>query len=162
MKTTYENIAGAILGQTHKELQAAFIKRIEYLYSVVLKSVFPKCSDDEKQSIMDQIILVEKRLFPISSDYVQDFEKLSTSTLLGSYSMIAFEVAKIRMASKSSVQLACLLKEVFTEMLAMPELITEELKKQFATQISESLIDFAYASGMTENMSLRLMQYQHE
>ena len=76
--------------------------------------------------------------------------------------MIAFEIAKMSQESKTPLPLAILLKEVFSEILIMPEIVTDETKRQFAEPISETLIDFAYASKMTENMSLRLMQYQQE
>ena len=160
MQEIYENIAEAILGQNHEGVGEQFIRRFECLYGDALKSAYTECSDDEKQSIIDQVVLVEKRLFPITSDYLQDFEKPSTSTLLGSYSMIAFEAAKIRAESNLPVKLAGVLVEVYKEILARPGLITGDVKKQFAMQISESLIDFVYAAGMTENTSIRLMRHK--
>jgi len=76
--------------------------------------------------------------------------------------MVAFEAAKMCWELRSDVQIAYFLKEVFAEMITMPGFVPEDLKKQFAKPVSETLVDFAFASGRTENMSLRMMQYQRE
>ncbi len=126
--------------------------RLNILYGVL----FDILKQEDKQQVYSEIIAYEKTVSEDLYMYVSEYESLTPDLILSTFSALSFECARMRLNGEKSVKLAEYEQMIYSQLLGVASVISEDTRKRKASLISETLMDFAYASGKTDNMSLRL------
>lgn len=125
--------------------------RFNILYGMVFELAHPS----EYSTIKKEIELCESEIIKNTHLERDTYEKISPVMLLQMYFEVSFIFAQLRVEKKTSIVCAKYLEQIFSEFLET-DFISKERRKLCRRNISEALLDFAYASGGTDNMSFRL------
>lgn len=143
-----EDITSAVFPE---EDAKRYITRFEVLYDVV----FQIAEDTHITQLRDEIITCEKTY--AKNTMLEDItpDKITSVWLLETYSGIAYTLATFKLKNKSDLILARYLNLIYLQLLES-EYLSSDIKLKFKRLISEALLDFNYACGNSENMSLRI------
>ncbi len=128
------------------------VTRLNILYNVLFEILV----EQDAEQVYSEIISFEKKVAEDELRFISNYGRLTPELILSTYSTLSFETALMRRRSGNDIKLAEYEQKIYSQLLDMTQIINEEVKKSKARLISETLMDFAYASGRTDNMSFRL------
>lgn len=105
----------------------------------------------------NEILYIESKRISEKYDYGVE-ETLSPAGLLMRYSKLAFLLAKEHCNSGKTFDIASQINEYFLAFVH-DDFLTKDEKQRFRKEISETQLDFKYASGHDRFSSLRMMPY---
>lgn len=130
----------------------ASIKRLTQLYSVLFDSVSLKDIDE----VTEEILECEKRIAGNYRDTDANYDEFDLATVIKGYSAVAYTLAGMRYRTGAPILAADYLFLIYEELLGLPGFTDSAERLKLRRLISETLMDFSYASGRTDNMSIRL------
>lgn len=125
-------------------------KRLNLLYSVILEEVDANRNVYDGEGIIEQIKLFELGQLYFTETNLTQYKEITPTVAFEVFSNTAFSLAVEHLKGKNYLGLSEMLSTVFQSLINTTEI---ELDKM---AISESLLDFNFASGNSEVMSLRL------
>ena len=117
-------------------------------------------SEDGEQLLlvfMEEAKKFEKRYLNKSLLYIEDFTDLTVDNIFSIFSLISNQLAVSRVLNTPFPLLSYLLSECYNGFL--DEVNVAKKIEEFDLIVSETVLDFNYASCVSEDKSLRLMKY---
>ena len=127
-----------------------FRNRINLLYSAILEEIFADDSDYDAAEIIEQIQLFEQSQLYFTETNLSQYKDITPDVAFDVFSNVAFSLAVERLKGKNYLGLSEMLSTVFQSLINYPDTAFDRMVQ------SESLLDFSFASGNSELMSLRL------
>lgn len=140
-----------------KKYDANFIefyeKRINFLYKVAFKFILDN-HNSQTSPIYNEVIKLEKNLLEQTKKDFNAFKGFNTSQGLECFSNIAYQTAFEKRIESNIYLLTPIMSFLYKRFL---DTITDDYKKNNAKLISETILDFNYASNLISgNMSFRI------
>ena len=151
-----EKIAYDVLENDYDEYHEMYVKRLQFLYTLILEEVKESASNDELEILLEEITDYEKSQKYMVITSLDRYETISAEVALKIYSSTGFGLAIESVKGKDYQMLAGFLRETFYALIEDTDIIGEKLRSTYRILISETLLDFNYASGEFEITSLRL------
>ena len=126
-----------------------YVEQLNILYGALVElkawspSIIDEIADIERDRYQKQGVAIEKKL-------------TNAYSLMMEYSSIAFSLANRSLLENRAFIIAAYLKEVFAQLVSSS--LSQEDKKSAKSLISETELDFAFASGNHNISSLRMAQ----
>jgi hypothetical protein len=116
--------------------------------------VFEIAKPDEKEQLKREIIFCECHYVEDTRARYAEFANVTPQLLLKTYAGVAFQLAMARWESKEPQVSAKYLSMIYSQFMESPHFA--QYRKSQVKLISETTMDFLYASGETDCMSFRL------
>lgn len=129
--------------------------RIKPRFEILYRVLFETITQTEQETVRYEVAEFEKECAENTLIESERYQVPSYELVLDMYSELAYNLALKRFKNKNIFVCARYLDEIFSSLLSSG-LIPQKLLDEKRVLISESGIDFQYAAGKTENMSLRL------
>jgi len=155
MNHIYKAIASEFLSDD-SEFFLLFETRIQSLYGYALEKGFEQYPLEFGQ-LCNQIVQFEGTLMIQTDTSLNNFNQVKPSDIIEQYSLISFELAKNRYKTGKPILLGALLREALNELFNENGIVSNEDKEKYKNTISETFLDFIYASGKSDNTSLRMI-----
>lgn len=127
-------------------------KRLRMLYEKALKMVPP----NEERTVIAEIKELEIVQRRDTVKVLKFYNDITSGDIIGDYSKTAYLLAKKRKEKGSTSLLADYMKKVFFDMISSSDFSEVTNSSRFSRIISESLLDYNYASGRSDVISFRL------
>lgn len=140
------------------EIEYLYMERLTFLYAIPITSLM--YSEDGEQLLlvfMEEAKKFEKRYLNKSLLYIEDFTDLTVDNIFSIFSLISNQLAVSRVLNTPFPLLSYLLSECYNGFL--DEVNVAKKIEEFDLIVSETVLDFNYASCVSEDKSLRLMKY---
>lgn len=125
-------------------------KRLMLLYSVILAEIDANESIYDGEGIIEQIKLFEQGQLYFTETNLSQYKDITPTIAFDVFSNVAFSLAVEHLKGKNYLGLSEMLSTVFQSLINTTEIEFDKIAK------SESLLDFNFASGNSELLSLRL------
>lgn len=125
-------------------------KRLLLLYSVILAEIEANEDIYDVEGIIEQIKVFEQGQLYFTEANLSQYKDITPAVAFDVFSNAAFGLAVERLKGKNYVGLAEMLSTLFQSLIHTAEIEFDKMEK------SESLLDFSFATGNSEIMSLRL------
>lgn len=135
-------------GETAREYKI----RLTLLYSALLNSI----RAEDIELVFDEIIQCEQLMAESTKLSITNFNVPTAGDILSGFSSLAFECAKLKNQTGKNMLLAFYAGDIFDMLIDDKSIIHTDIRKQYSHLISETIMDFRYASGATDCMSLRM------
>lgn len=145
-----KNIMRTVLDCNSNLDKELYLNRLRLLYSTILDEL---CEDESKYNIDDivhQICEFEICQLYLTEININQYANITKDTALEVFSVVAYSLAVEHLKGKNYFELADMMLIVFEALVASLGDSQNKMK------VSESLLDFVFASGESEIMSLRL------
>lgn len=129
---------------------------LEVRFLVLYQTIFGLVSDEQIPQLIEEIVKFEKTNRRSTLRSISRYENIRATTILEDYSKIALFLAIEASQKKESTLLAKLLFRVYQEILKVKDADIAIQENQLHSVVSETILDFSYASGDFECISLRL------
>lgn len=152
-----QDISSFVL-EADEEIASLYMERLTFLYTIPITSLM--YSEDGKQLLlvfMEEAKKFEKRYLNKSLLYIEDFIDLTVDNIFSIFSLISNQLAVSRVLNTPFPLLSYLLSECYNGFL--DEVNVTEKIEEFDLIVSETVLDFNYASCVSEDKSLRLIKY---
>lgn len=152
-----QDISSFVL-EADEEIESLYMERLTFLYAIPITSLM--YSEDGEQLLlvfMEEAKKFEKRYLNKSLLYIEDFTDPTVDNILSIFSLISNQLAVSRVLNTPFPLLSYLLSECYNGFL--DEVNVAEKIEEFDLIVSETVLDFNYASCVSEDKSLRLMKY---
>lgn len=152
-----QDISSFVL-EADEEIASLYMERLTFLYTIPLTSLM--YSEDGEQLLlvfMEEAKKFEKRYLNKSLLYIEDFIDLTVDNIFSIFSLISNQLAVSRVLNTPFPLLSYLLSECYNGFL--DEVNVTEKIEEFDLIVSETVLDFNYASCVSEDKSLRLIKY---
>ena len=152
-----QDISSFVL-EADEEIASLYMERLTFLYTIPITSLM--YSEDGEQLLlvfMEEAKKFEKRYLNKSLLYIEDFIDLTVDNIFSIFSLISNQLAVSRVLNTPFPLLSYLLSECYNGFL--DEVNVTEKIEEFDLIDSESVLDFNYASCVSEDKSLRLIKY---
>lgn len=152
-----QDISSFVL-EADEEIASLYMERLTFLYTIPITSLM--YSEDGEQLLlvfMEEAKKFEKRYLNKSLLYIEDFIDLTVDNIFSIFSLISNQLAVSRVLNTPFPLLSYLLSECYNGFLDEVN-VTEKIEK-FDLIVSETVLDFNYASCVSEDKSLRLIKY---
>lgn len=152
-----QDISSFVL-EADKEIEYLYMERLTFLYAIPITSLM--YSEDGEQLLlvfMEEAKKFEKRYLNKSLLYIEDFIDLTVDNIFSIFSLISNQLAVSRVLNTPFPLLSYLLSECYNGFL--DEVNVTEKIEEFDLIVSETVLDFNYASCVSEDKSLRLIKY---
>lgn len=152
-----QDISSFVL-ETDEEIASLYMERLTFLYTIPITSLM--YSEDGEQLLlvfMEEAKKFEKRYLNKSLLYIEDFIDLTVDNIFSIFSLISNQLAVSRVLNTPFPLLSYLLSECYNGFL--DEVNVTEKIEEFDLIVSETVLDFNYASCVSEDKSLRLIKY---
>lgn len=152
-----QDISSFVL-EADEEIASLYMERLTFLYTIPITSLM--YSEDGEQLLlvfMEEAKKFEKRYLNKSLLYIEDFIDLTVDNIFSIFSLISNQLAVSRVLNTPFPLLSYLLSECYNGFL--DEVNVTEKIEEFDLIVSETVLDFNYASCVSEDKSLRLMKY---
>ena len=130
---------------------SAYKARFDLLYELVFEVADP----GQHEQLKAEIIACEKDYADNTRQRYAEYANMSAQLIIETYSGVAFWMAEKRYMEKRPFIAARYMKMVFMQLIEDPYM-KETVKGSMARKVSETIMDFNFASGATDNMSFRL------
>lgn len=110
----------------------------------------------EEVSVLTEIKELEKLQRRDTVKVLRFYGNITPEDIIGDYSKTAFLLAKKRKEKGCTSLLAEYMRKVFLDIVSSPDFSKVITFPKYKKIISESILDYNYASGGSETMSLRL------
>ena len=144
--------------EADEEIASLYMERLTFLYTIPITSLM--YSEDGEQLLlvfMEEAKKFEKRYLNKSLLYIEDFIDLTVDNIFSIFSLISNQLAVSRVLNTPFPLLSYLLSECYNGFL--DEVNVTEKIEEFDLIVSETVLDFNYASCVSEDKSLRLIKY---
>lgn len=144
--------------EADEEIESLYMERLTFLYAIPITSLM--YSEDGEQLLfvfMEEAKKFEKRYLNKSLLYIEDFTSITVNNIFSIFSLISNQLAVSRVLNTPFPLLSYLLSECYNGFL--DEVNISEKIEEFDLIVSETVLDFNYASCVSEDKSLRLMKY---
>lgn len=152
-----QDISSFVL-EADEEIAFLYMERLTFLYTIPITSLM--YSEDGEQLLlvfMEEAKKFEKRYLNKSLLYIEDFIDLTVDNIFSIFSLISNQLAVSRVLNTPFPLLSYLLSECYNGFL--DEVNVTEKIEEFDLIVSETVLDFNYASCVSEDKSLRLIKY---
>lgn len=152
-----QDISSFVL-EADEEIASLYMERLTFLYTIPITSLM--YSEDGEQLLlvfMEEAKKFEKRYLNKSLLYIEDFIDLTVDNIFSIFSLISNQLAVSRVLNTPFPLLSYLLSECYNVFL--DEVNVTEKIEEFDLIVSETVLDFNYASCVSEDKSLRLIKY---
>ena len=152
-----QDISSLVL-EADEEIASLYMERLTFLYTIPITSLM--YSEDGEQLLlvfMEEAKKFEKRYLNKSLLYIEDFIDLTVDNIFSIFSLISNQLAVSRVLNTPFPLLSYLLSECYNGFL--DEVNVTEKIEEFDLIVSETVLDFNYASCVSEDKSLRLIKY---
>ena len=152
-----QDISSFVL-EADEEIEYLYMERLTFLYAIPITSLM--YSEDGEQLLlvfMEEAKKFEKRYLNKSLLYIEDFTDLTVDNIFSIFSLISNQLAVSRVLNTPFPLLSYLLSECYNGFL--DEVNVAKKIEEFDLIVSETVLDFNYASCVSEDKSLRLMKY---
>ena len=152
-----QDISSFVL-EADEEIASLYMERLTFLYTIPITSLM--YSEDGEQLLlvfMEEAKKFEKRYLNKSLLYIEDFIDLTVDNIFSIFSLISNQLAVSRVLNTPFPLLSYLLSECYNGFL--DEVNVTEKIEEFDLIVSETVLDFNYASCVSEDKSLRLTKY---
>mgnify|MGYP006890060589 FL=1 len=152
-----QDISSFVL-EADEEIASLYMERLTFLYTIPITSLM--YSGDGEQLLlvfMEEAKKFEKRYLNKSLLYIEDFIDLTVDNIFSIFSLISNQLAVSRVLNTPFPLLSYLLSECYNGFL--DEVNVTEKIEEFDLIVSETVLDFNYASCVSEDKSLRLIKY---
>jgi len=152
-----QDISSFVL-EADEEITSLYMERLTFLYTIPITSLM--YSEDGEQLLlvfMEEAKKFEKRYLNKSLLYIEDFIDLTVDNIFSIFSLISNQLAVSRVLNTPFPLLSYLLSECYNGFL--DEVNVTEKIEEFDLIVSETVLDFNYASCVSEDKSLRLIKY---
>lgn len=152
-----QDISSFVL-EADEEIEYLYMERLTFLYAIPITSLM--YSEDGEQLLlvfMEEAKKFEKRYLYKSLLYIEDFTDLTVDNIFSIFSLISNQLAVSRVLNTPFPLLSYLLSECYNGFL--DEVNVAKKIEEFDLIVSETVLDFNYASCVSEDKSLRLMKY---
>lgn len=152
-----QDISSFVL-EADEEIEYLYMERLTFLYAIPITSLM--YSEDGEQLLlvfMEEAKKFEKRYLNKSLLYIEDFTDLTVDNIFSIFSLISNQLAVSRVLNTPFPLLSYLLSECYNGFL--DEVNVTEKIEEFDLIVSETVLDFNYASCVSEDKSLRLIKY---
>ncbi len=151
-----DKVAHIVLDDDYEEYHDSYTIRFQFLYSLMLEEVSETSTPDALESLVDEITNFETSQQYVTLASLENFQNISPETALSIFSSTAFGLAVEHLKGKPHVSVSGFLKESFNALIDDNAIISEAILSSNRLLISETLLDFNFANGESEMMSLRL------
>lgn len=151
-----DKIAHIVLDDDYEEYHASYTIRMQFLYSLMLEEVHETSTPDALELLIDEITSFESSQQYVTLTSLETFQNIYPETALSIFSSTAFGLAVEHLKGKPHVSISRFLKESFEALIADNTIMSKELLASSRMLISETILDFNFANGNSEIMSLRL------
>lgn len=136
--------------------------RIRFFYGLILEELAENELDDEHiLEVVSEIIAVERYALWFSLRYLNAFQNVDAERILLNFSLLSQNMARFSLQNDCQLIAGYLLRE-YNELIEDTTVIPEAVAKEKRYIISETLLDFNYAIGHNDIMSLRLKRYLNQ
>lgn len=144
-------IANCVLRDEPDIDKILYINRLRLLYSTIICDIYDE-SDAENDCgvIIDQICSFESGQLCFTEANIDQYRKIMPNIAIEIFSTVAYGLAVEHLKGKDYFSLSEMLFIVYQELINSVETEIDKMT------VSESLLDFNFASGCSEIMSLRL------
>ncbi len=152
-----QDISSFVL-EADEEIASLYMERLTFLYTIPITSLM--YSEDGEQLLlvfMEEAKKFEKRYLNKSLLYIENFIDLTVDNIFSIFSLISNQLAVSRVLNTPFPLLSYLLSECYNGFL--DEVNVTEKIEEFDLIVSETVLDFNYASCVSEDKSLRLIKY---
>ena len=152
-----QDISSFVL-EADEEIASLYMERLTFLYTIPITSLM--YSEDGEQLLlvfMEEAKKFEKRYLNKSLLYIEDFIDLTVDNIFSIFSLISNQLAVSRVLNTPFPLLSYLLSECYNGFL--DEVNVTKKIEEFDLIVSETVLDFNYASCVSEDKSLRLIKY---
>lgn len=133
--------------------------RLNFLYSLIIDSLVDSNDVKNLQLVIKEITDFELSELEYSIEYADDFSNMTPELILQNFSILSYKLACCRMDGRSYDALAFLMKELYNALLS-DVVFDDEIKHDYEDIISDTLLDFSFASNQSEIISLRILHYR--
>lgn len=148
MNNIFENTARLVLEDEYDEYGELYKKRLQFLYGLILE----ECGEE----IIDEINSFEISQRSVATLLLSGFESVTPDFALSVFSSASFGLAVEHLKGNAHTLLAEQMNKEYKALIEDREIISQEAVDRNASIISETLLDFMYAEGEAQIMSLRL------
>lgn len=145
----FEETARLVLEDEYHEYSELYKVRLNFLYGLILEN---RDSDE----IIDHMVSFEISQRPLTTLTLGGFGDVTESFALSVFSSAAFGLAVEHIKGNAHTALAARMHEIYEALIEDREVISQAVMEEYSGIVSETLLDFIYAGGNTQIMSLRL------
>ena len=158
LKNVLGEISHYVLTTEYSSLENEYMLRLSFLYSLPLKNLLVASCDVRRCIFVDEVKRFEKKEIKSTLLYLDDFGQITPEIALQVFSILSNQLARNRIQGNLFQHLSYLTEELYIGLI-MGNLISESDKKNNELLISETLLDFDFASCKSDNTSFRLLHY---
>lgn len=158
LKDILEDISHYVLTAEYSSLESKYMLRLLFLYSLPLKNLLEINGDMRQCIFVDEVKRFEKKEIKSTLLYLDDFEQITPEIALQVFSILSNQLARNRIQGNLFQYLAYFAEELYIGLIT-GNFISERGKKNNELLISETLLDFDFASCKSDNTSFRLLHY---
>lgn len=133
-------------------------ERIVLLYMIPVMSIMD--SDNNKnliESFIAEVIEFERSHLEISIKNINDYSEMTPENLIRFFSVLSSQLALCRLQGKMYPCMSYLMHEYY-ESVINEGVSDKHFHEDISEWLSEIRMDFIYACGLSDNMSLRLLE----
>lgn len=130
--------------------EVLYAKRLQLLYSVILDEAYENETVYDCDGIVAQICSFESSQLCLTEMNLDQYRNITLDIAIDVFSVVAYGLAVEHLKGKNYLGLSEMLSTVYQELISSVEVEIDKMT------VSESLLDFNFASGDSEIMSLRL------
>lgn len=153
-----EDISQYALTTEYISLVDEYMFRLSFLYSLPLKNLLEINCDVRQHIFVDEVKRFEKKEIKSTLLYLDDFRQITPEIALQVFSILSSQLARNRIQGNLFQYLAYFTEELYIGFITGSS-ISESDKRKNEILISETLLDFDFASCKSDNISLRLLHY---
>lgn len=152
------DISQYVLTTEYSSLVDEYMLRLSFLYSLPLKNLLEINCDVRQRIFVDEVKRFEKKEIKSTLLYLDDFGQITPEIALQVFSILSNQLARNRIQGNLFQHLAYLTEELYIGLITGSS-ISESDKRKNEMLISETLLDFDFASVKSDNTSFRLLHY---
>lgn len=160
LKNILEDISHYVLSTEYSSLEHEYMLRLSFLYSLQLKNLLEINCDTRLHIFVEEVKKFEKKEIKSTTLYLDDFGQITPEIALQVFSILSNQLAKNRIQGNLFQHLAYLTEELYIGFITGNSL-RESDKNNNELLISETLLDFDFASCKSDNTSFRLLHYNN-
>ena len=150
------DISHYVLNKGQSSLEDVYMHRLTFLYSISIKNLLEMNNNMRLNFFVDEVKRFEKEEIKFTLLYLDDFEQIEEETVFQIFSIVSNQLARKRIQGNLYQHLAYFTEELYIGFIT-GNLISESGKKNKEILISETILDFDFASCKSDNTSFRLM-----
>ena len=158
VKELLVDIANYVLTAEYSSLGEEYMLRLSFLYSLPLENLLEVNSNVRQCTFIDEVKQFEKREIKFNLIYLDEFKEMTSEVALQIFSILSYQLAKNRIQGHVFQQLSYLSEKLYMGLITGNSIDVND-KQNNEVMISETLLDFDFASCKSDNTSFRLLHY---